>query len=76
VERGLEGAYHFEVDNAFGGKRMVQEARTDALKAKKAEIETILFEEERRPFPDFAMVQQLKKQKLMVKDELQRALQH
>lgn len=55
---------------------MGQEARTDSLKAKKIEIENILVEEERRPFPDFAMVQQLKKRKLMVKDELQRALAH
>ncbi|TAK98115.1 MAG: DUF465 domain-containing protein [Rhodospirillaceae bacterium] len=52
---------------------MGQDARTNALKAKHAEIETILTEEERRPFPDFAMVQELKKRKLMVKDELQRA---
>jgi len=51
---------------------MGQDARFEALKAKHAEIETILIEEERRPFPDFAMVQELKKRKLRVKDELQR----
>lgn len=51
---------------------MGQDAWTDALKAKHAEIETILAEEERRPFPDFAMVQELKKRKLKVKDELYR----
>ena len=55
---------------------MGQDARTDALKAKHAEIETILTLEERRPFPNFAMVQQLKKRKLMVKDELKRASVH
>ncbi len=55
---------------------MGQDARTDALKAKHAEIEHILIEEERRPFPDFAMVQELKKRKLMVKDELRRAFVH
>ncbi len=52
---------------------MGQDARTESLMAKHAEIETILSEEERRPFPDFAMVQQLKKRKLRVKDELYRA---
>ncbi len=51
---------------------MRQDARSDSLKAKHAEIETILTEEERRPFPDFAMVQELKKRKLRVKDELER----
>ena len=51
---------------------MGQDARTDALKAKHAEIESILIEEERRPFADFTMVQELKKRKLRVKDELQR----
>ena len=55
---------------------MGQDARTDALKAKHAEIEIILTEEERRPFPDFAMVQELKKQKLRVKDELRRVVLH
>jgi len=55
---------------------MGQDARTDALKAKHAEIEIILTEEERRPFPDFVMVQELKKQKLRVKDELRRVVLH
>ncbi len=48
------------------------DARTEALKAKHAEIEVDLTNEERRPIPDFAMVQELKKRKLRVKDELQR----
>ena len=51
---------------------MAQDARTEALKAKHAEIESVLIEEERRPFPDFTMLQELKKRKLRVKDELQR----
>ena len=51
---------------------MRQDARTDALKAKHAEIENILIEEERRPSPDFATVQELKRRKLKVKDELER----
>jgi hypothetical protein len=54
---------------------MGQDARTDALRAKHAEIEAILIEEERRPSPDFAMVQELKKRKLQVKDELRRMSQ-
>ena len=53
---------------------MRQDARSESLKAKHAEIETILTEEERRPFPDFAMVQELKKRKLRVKDELERVV--
>jgi uncharacterized protein YdcH (DUF465 family) len=53
---------------------MGQDARSDALKAKYAEIEHILIEEERRPFPDYVTVQELKKRKLQVKDELQRVL--
>ena len=51
---------------------MGQNARTEALKAKHAEIESVLIEEERRPFPDFTMLQELKKRKLRVKDELER----
>ena len=54
---------------------MGQEAKAEALKAKHAEIESILIEEERRPFPDFVMVQELKKRKLRVKDELTRVAQ-
>jgi hypothetical protein len=51
---------------------MGQDARHEALKAKHAEIETILFEEERRPLPDFQLVHELKRKKLKIKDELQR----
>ena len=51
---------------------MIQDARLDALKAKHAEIETILIEEERRPLPDFQFVHELKRKKLKIKDELQR----
>ena len=55
---------------------MGQDARTTALKVKHAEIETILTEEERRPIRDFVMIQELKKRKLMMKDELKRASIH
>ncbi len=51
---------------------MGQDARTEALQAKHKEIEFVLIEEERRPFPDFARVHELKRKKLKIKDELQR----
>ena len=51
---------------------MGQEVRYDALRAKHAEIEHILVEEERRPLPDFNFVHELKRKKLKIKDELQR----
>lgn len=48
------------------------DARTEALHAKHKEIEFILFEEERRPLPDTALVHELKRKKLKIKDELHR----
>ena len=51
---------------------MGQEVRFDALRAKHAEIENILIEEERRPLPDFQFVHELKRKKLKIKDELTR----
>ena len=42
----------------------------DALKAKHAGLEARLHEEEARPAPDIAMVRQIKKQKLRIKEEL------
>jgi len=51
---------------------MAQDARDEALRAKHHEIETVLFEEERRPLPNYSVVHQLKRQKLKIKDELQR----
>ncbi len=51
---------------------MDQLARNDALRARHQEIESILIEEERRPFPDFQRVHELKRKKLKIKDELQR----
>ena len=53
---------------------MGQEVRQIALRAKHAEIEDILIEEERRPLPDFDFVHQLKRKKLKIKDELQRTV--
>lgn len=51
---------------------MGQDARQEALQTKHAEIEVILTEEERRPFPDFQFVHELKRKKLKIKDELHR----
>lgn len=47
-------------------------ARQEALKSKHAEFEHTLVEEERRPWPDFNLVHELKRKKLKIKDELQR----
>lgn len=47
-------------------------ARQSALKSKHAEIEHLLVEEEKRPWPDFSLVHELKRKKLKIKDELQR----
>jgi hypothetical protein len=51
---------------------MGQYARQEALRTKHAEIEHVLIEEERRPWPNFDLVQELKRKKLKIKDELQR----
>ena len=51
---------------------MGQSARTESLYAKHKEIEFTLFEEERRPLPDFNLVHELKRKKLKIKDELHR----
>ena len=53
---------------------MGQDARHEALRTKHAEIEHFLFEEERRPLPNFDLVHELKRKKLKIKDELQRAV--
>ena len=49
-------------------------ARHTALKSKHAEIEHLLVEEEKRPWPDFNLVHELKIKKLKIKDELQRII--
>jgi len=51
---------------------MGQDTRTEALQAKHKEIDFILFEEERRPLPDYSLVHELKRKKLKIKDELHR----
>mgnify|MGYP000117818735 FL=1 len=45
-------------------------SHVDALKAKHAGLEARLHEEQIRPSPDIAMMQQIKKQKLRIKEEI------
>ncbi len=51
---------------------MGQDAKPDTLRAKHAEIDNRLIEEERRPLPDSQLIHDLKRKKLKIKDELQR----
>ena len=51
---------------------MSQEARIEALKAKHADLEHKLEEENARPMPDDVTVHNIKREKLTVKDELYR----
>ncbi len=44
----------------------------EALEKKHAELENAVHTESARPLPDFARVTELKKQKLRIKEELQR----
>ena len=53
---------------------MGQDARHESLRTKHAQIEHTLIEEERRPSPDYALVHELKRKKLKIKDELQRSV--
>jgi len=45
-------------------------SHVDALKAKHAGLEARLHKEEIRPAPDIAMIRQIKKQKLRIKEEI------
>lgn len=42
------------------------------LEDKKLKLETMIGEESHRPLPDFSLIQTLKKQKLFLKEEIQR----
>lgn len=48
------------------------EKHLTALKAKHAELDAKLLEEESRPLPDTIRIQELKKQKLAVKQEIEK----
>ncbi len=54
---------------------MGQDARLETLRKKHSELDHLIEEEENRPLPDHTFVHTLKKQKLMVKDALQRQSQ-
>ena len=51
---------------------MGPDASSDALRERHAELEHLIEEEENRPLPDHTVVHSLKRQKLKIKDELQR----
>ena len=55
-----------------GGVTMALEQRIESLRKRHAHIETLLQQEENRPAPDIARVQELKKEKLALKDEIAR----
>ncbi len=42
----------------------------ETLKAKHADLENLIVEEEHRPAPDEARIKELKRQKLRIKDEI------
>jgi len=46
--------------------------RIEVLKQKHASLETALEDENNRPMPDYSIVVNLKREKLAIKDELQR----
>ncbi|MGE4527846.1 MAG: YdcH family protein [Rhodospirillaceae bacterium] len=48
-------------------------AHIEALKEKHSALEAAIHDEELRPHPDDDAISNLKKQKLLVKDEIQRA---
>ena len=54
------------------------EAHYEVIQVKHGKLETLIREETHRPSPDLAMLQTLKKQKLLLKEELERlrALTH
>lgn len=51
---------------------MIQEVNADTLKARHAELEEALDIETHRPQPDQVAIQEIKKRKLQIKDELAR----
>lgn len=51
---------------------MGYDARIASLTAKHRDLEMVLDTESRRPFPDESVIADLKRQKLRIKDEIQR----
>lgn len=58
------GSHTYEGDNPM------HSSHVDALKAKHAGLEARLHDEQTRPAPDIAMIQQIKRKKLKIKEEL------
>ena len=58
-----------------GGYRMSVMDHVETLKAKHADLDHTILEEENRPCPDETRIKELKRQKLRIKDEL-RPLRH
>lgn len=53
---------------------METSAKPDALAARHAELEQQIEMEMKRPMPDGSRIAELKKEKLLLKDEMQRAM--
>lgn len=51
---------------------MSLEAHISSLEDKHTKFKALIQEESRRPMPDFTIIQSLKKQKLLIKEELQK----
>jgi hypothetical protein len=49
-------------------------AHISALEDKHSKLSVMVEEESNRPLPDFTVIQTLKKQKLLIKEELERIL--
>ncbi|MGD9885188.1 MAG: YdcH family protein, partial [Reyranella sp.] len=59
-----------------GGYRMATTEHVDSLKAKHADLDRLIAEEEGRPHPDDARITELKRQKLRIKDEIVQLIPH
>ena len=62
--------YHLGSSSLAGGMRMSLQDHIEALKAKHAELERAIDEENKRPLPNQDAVSDLKRQKLRIKDEI------
>lgn len=60
----------YEGQHSLNGDYPMQSSHVEALKAKHAGLDARLHQEQIRPSPDIAMIQQLKKEKLKIKEEL------
>jgi hypothetical protein len=54
------------------GTSMSLNAHLEVIQAKHAKLKTMIHEESTRPSPDLGMLQTLKKQKLLLKEEIER----